>query len=101
MSVHNQSQIIVSNGNNPTYSSSRHPEEGVSWIFVNEVMARLRISRSTVSRWINRGYLNAYRFQGSRIIYFSAQEVDDLIRQNAILPSGRFDKVGMNFSGDE
>ncbi|MBO4306731.1 MAG: helix-turn-helix domain-containing protein [Bacteroidales bacterium] len=101
MSVKNLSQVIVSKENNPTHSSSRHPEEGVSWIFVNEVMARLRISRSTVSRWVKNGYLKAYRFQGSRIIYFSAQEVDNLISQNAILPSGRFDKVGMNFSGNE
>ena len=65
------------------------------WIFVEQVMRRLRISRSTLYRWVQKGYLKAYRFKDSHILFFDPDEVEQLLRSNAILPSKRIDKTAL------
>lgn len=66
------------------------------WITVIQLEKKLQISRSTVHRWMRRGLIRAYRFEGSRALYFLDSEVDDFLKMNIIAPSGRIDKLGMN-----
>lgn len=71
------------------------------WITVEELQAKLKISRATVYRWINKGVLRAYRLQSSRYIYFLNDEVDRFLSLNPIAPSGRLDKIALSIYGEE
>lgn len=66
------------------------------WITVDELRAKLKISRATVYRWINNGALHAYRLKNSRNIYFLNAEVDHFLSLNPIAPSGRLDKLALS-----
>jgi excisionase family DNA binding protein len=71
------------------------------WITVDELQSKLKISRSTVYRWIKNNALRAYRFEHSRNLYFLNEEVDRFLSLNPIAPSGRLDKVGLMMMGSE
>lgn len=71
------------------------------WITVDELQAKLKISRATVYRWIAKGILRAYRLKNSRYIYFLNSEVDHFLSLNPITPSGRLDKLGLSLSREE
>lgn len=69
--------------------------ENCKWLNVVQLQDKLHISRRTVYRWISLGVIRGYRLNGSRTIYFLDSEVDEFLSMNAILPSGRLDKVGL------
>lgn len=69
-----------------------------NWLTVTELQDKLQISRSTVNRWMKLGVIRAYRFSGSRTLYFLDSEVDDFLSKNPIAPSGRLDKLGLNLA---
>lgn len=74
--------------------------DNCKWITVEELQAKLKISRSTVYRWMNNGALRAYRLEKSRYIYFLNAEVDHFLSLNPIAPSGRLDKLGLSIYND-
>ena len=61
-------------------------ENKTQWITQYEVLQMLNISRATLLRWRQKGYLPSYRFHNSRIIFFDADEVDSFIRKHHINP---------------
>lgn len=70
-----------------------HPQQGLSqWLDSSEVCRRLRISRQTLRRWVKRGWLKASRL--GAILYYNADDVEQLLRSNRIQPNGRLDQVG-------
>ena len=68
---------------------------GCQWLTVVQLQDKLQISRSTVNRWVRLGAIKAYRFAGSRTLYFLDAEVDAFLAMNAIAPSGRLDKTAL------
>ena len=70
------------------------------WITVEELRSKLKISRCTVHRWVQKGVLRAYRFANTRNIYFLNAEVDHFLSLNPIAPSGRLDKLGLAIYGE-
>ena len=66
------------------------------WLTVTELQSKLQISRSTVNRWMKLGVIRAYRFSGSRTLYFLEWEVDAFLKKNLLAPSGRLDTVGLD-----
>lgn len=63
------------------------------WITVDQLERKLKISRSTVYRWIQNGIIKAYRLHNSRNIYFNNDEIDQFLSMNPIAPSGRLDRT--------
>lgn len=68
------------------------------WMTVNELMAKLQISRSTVYRWSKANIIPAHKVPHSRTIYFSEEEIDAFLHANPFSPSGRIDKIGLNLT---
>lgn len=75
--------------------------QACNWITVYELQTKLKISRSTVYRWILKGALRAYRLKGSHNIYFNNAEVDRFLSMSPISPSGRLDKLTISIYGNK
>lgn len=75
--------------------SAAQRSDDCRWLTVVQLQDKLQISRSTVNRWIRLGAIKAYRFAGSRTLYFLNSEVDAFLTMNAIAPSGRLDKTSL------
>ena len=75
-----------------TYSNSSNP---INWITIEQVQRKLKISRSTVYRWIKNEAIRAYRFRHSKIVFFNEAEIDNFLSHNPITPGGRLDKTAL------
>lgn len=71
--------------------------EKCEWITVEQLQDKLKISRSTIYRWMRNGVIRAYRFNQSRNLYFLNDEIDQFLSMNPITPTGRLDKIGLTF----
>lgn len=68
---------------------SERPDE--RWLDTTDVCRMLNVSDRTVRAWRKKGYLKGY-VTGGRV-YYSRQEIDAVIRSNAIGEDGKWDKT--------
>lgn len=68
--------------------------KSLNWIQAEEVMAMLKISRTTLHRWTHDGVIPGYKLPTTHVVYYDPAEIEEFIRKNLITPSGRLDKVG-------
>lgn len=64
------------------------PEE---WLDVPDVCRLLRVSSRTLRTWTRRGLFHPSQI--GKCLYYSRNEVEDVIRRNAILDNGRLDNT--------
>lgn len=72
---------------------SERPKE--EWLDTTDVCQMLKVSKRTVRRWRNKGYLKSYAVSGHT--YYSRHEVDKLLRSNAIQENGRLDTSALGY----
>lgn len=53
------------------------------WLTVEQVAAETSAHRNTVLRWIDKGYLPAYRF-GPRVIRINRADLDAMIQESRL-----------------
>ncbi len=70
------------------------PSSAVEWLEVNEVCRLLRISQKTLRRWTQRGYFHPSQI-GQRI-YYMREEIETVLRANAVMDNHRFDATAMS-----
>lgn len=70
-----------------------HPDKGLTrWLDTNDVCRQLHTCPHTLRNWVRRGLLHPSRV--GRANYYSADEIDRLLRSNIIQENGRIDKMG-------
>ncbi len=69
----------------------RNPDE---WMDTTDVCRLLKVSDRTVRSWRKQGFLKGYNAGGR--VYYCRQEVDALLRSNAIQENGKIDKTAFN-----
>ena len=65
----------------------------VEWLEANDVRRMLHVSERTLRNWTRRGFFHPTQI--ARRIYYSRDEVEEVLRHNAILDNGRFDTTAM------
>lgn len=62
----------------------------VEWLDVPDVVNLLHISLRTLRSWTSKGIFHPSQI--GRKLYYSRDEVEDVLRRNAVMDNGRFDK---------
>ena len=68
------------------------------WLDTTDVCNMLKVSDRTLRSWRRQGYLKGYNTGGR--VYYSRQEIDALLRSNAIQENGKLDKTVLHNADD-
>ncbi|MBR1785479.1 MAG: helix-turn-helix domain-containing protein [Bacteroidales bacterium] len=67
-----------------------HPKRGLTkWMDTFDVCEQLHTSRQSLGRWVKKGLLRPMKV--GRKLYFDPEEIERMIRSNAIQSNGRID----------
>lgn len=66
----------------------------VEWVEATDVCNMLRVSPRTLRRWTLRGLFHPSQI--GRRVYFMRDEVESVLRNNAVLDNGRFDSTALH-----
>lgn len=66
----------------------------VEWLDVADVCRILHVSVRTLRNWTRRGIFHPSLL--GRKLYYSRDEIEDVLQRNAILDNGRFDNTAIN-----
>ena len=82
------------------YSKAQEQRERTKeeWLDTTDVCNMLKVSDRTLRSWRRQGYLKGYNTGGR--VYYSRQEIDALLRSNAIQENGKLDKTVLHNADD-